>query len=311
MNENLNNINQYEDAIDIKNILSIIWKKKNIVIAITFVSAILSVAYSLSLPNIYKSNALLLPEAQEDSLSSKIGTLSPIASFAGITLPNNQVSKSKEAIERIKSFEFFSNFFLPNIKLENLMAVDKWLPLKNQIVYKKSLFDAEKNAWVRNVQYPYTKIPSDQEAYEVFKKILFVNEGVKTQFVNISIEHFSPYISQKWVQIIIEEINESMREEDKNNAKNSIDYLNSLTNSNNIQSINEVSFLLLEQQMQILMLASSNDNYIYKVIDPPIVPEIKIKPNRAIICIIGTFLGGIFSLFIAFLIHFRQEYNLL
>ena len=268
-------------------------------------------AYSLSLPNIYKSNALLLPEAQEDSLSSKIGTLSPIASFAGITLPNNQVSKSKEAIERIKSFEFFSNFFLPNIKLENLMAVDKWLPLKNQIVYKKSLFDAEKNAWVRNVQYPYTKIPSDQEAYEVFKKILFVNEGVKTQFVNISIEHFSPYISQKWVQIIIEEINESMREEDKNNAKNSIDYLNSLTNSNNIQSINEVSFLLLEQQMQILMLASSNDNYIYKVIDPPIVPEIKIKPNRAIICIIGTFLGGIFSLFIAFLIHFRQEYNLL
>ena len=53
---------------------------------------------------------------------------------------------------------------------------------------------------------------------------------------------------------------------------------------------------LLENQLQTLMLASSNDDYVYKIIDSPIVAEQKIEPSRAVICILGTFLGFIFGI---------------
>ena len=56
--------------------------------------------------------------------------------------------------------------------------------------------------------------------------------------------------------------------------------------------------------MQTLMLASSNEDYIFKTINSPIVPEEKSGPNRAFICIVGTLFGFIFSIILVLIQHF-------
>ena len=64
---------------------------------------------------------------------------------------------------------------------------------------------------------------------------------------------------------------------------------------------------LLEKQIQNLMFASANEFYVYKIIDSPVVPELKSKPNRALFCIVGTLLGGILSVIIALIMFYVKK----
>ena len=139
--------------------------------------------------------------------------------------------------------------------------------------------------------------------------MLEISVDNKTSFITLSIEHKSPYLAKQWVDIIVHNINESMRELDIRNAKNSITFLNESTSSTSIQSIREVIASLLERQMQTLMLASSNADYVWKTIDSSLVPELKSGPNRAFICIVGTLLGSMLSMIFVFILHYRESQN--
>lgn len=299
MNQSAENIN---DEIDLKEFFSILWNKKKLIAIITSIFFFASAIYALSLPNIYKSQALLAPKAQEESLSSNIGSFSPLASLSGVGLKATG-TPALEGMERIKSFEFFSSYFLPKIKMENILAVEKWVPEKNILIYDDNKFNKEKNEWVRK------KKPSSQEAFKIYKKTLSVNQDEDTSFVRISMKHLSPIVAQKWVNIIIQEVNESMRKIDADEAEQSIRFLNQTAKTTNIQPIKETIAKLLESQMKTLMLTSSNEAYVFKVIDSPIIPEEKSEPSRTIICFIGAILGAFFSIVVSFIQNYRESYN--
>ena len=300
-------IDYFDKAIDFSDMFSALIKRKVLIVLSTLIAGLISVFFALSLPNIYKSNSILAPSTTNESLSSQISSLSPVASLVGVNLPVGEVPKTYEAIERIKSFEFFSNHFLPYIKLEDLIAVDKWIPDGNTIIYNNKLYDESKKEWVRNVSYPRNKVPSNQEAFREYKRILDIQIDKNTSFVEISIIHKSPVISKNWLDIVINNINESMRSIDIDNAQNSIDYLNEYYKSTNVQSLKESISNLQESQMQTLMLASSNSDYIFKILDAPYVSERKSSPNRALICIIITFLGFILSILYILVIHYSKR----
>ena len=297
MNHEINE-NYLDSEIDFKELILLFWKKKVTIILLTTAFAVFSVAYALYLPNIYQSKSLLAPTDQQESLSSKLSSYKNLAGLAGVSLPGTGTTKTNEAIERIRSFKFFSEQFLPLIKLENLMALKKWEPENNSLVYDESLYDVKQSKWIRDVKYPLKVIPSEQEAFLTYLEILSINVDDETGFVSISMDHMSPVIAKKWLDIIIMNINTNMRELDKEKAKNSINFLNESSGSTSVQSIKIAIAALLEEQMQTLMLASSDEDYIFKVIDAPIVPEIKSSPSRAIICIVITLLGGFLSLLI-------------
>ena len=298
----MSNTNYLDSEVDLKEIFLILWKKKLFIILSTVFFAISTVLFSLSLPNIYKSTSLLAPTDKQESLNSKLSSYKNLAGLAGVNLGSSSAPLTQEAIERIKSYKFFSEQFLPAIKLINLMAVKEWNAEKNMLIYDESTFDVAENKWVREVVFPFKVKPSDQESFLVYSDILNISLDDDTGFISISIEHMSPEVAKNWVDIIIFNINTKMKELDKEKAKNAINFLNESSASTSVQSIREAIAVLLEEQMQTLMLASSSEDYVFKVIDSPIVPEIKNSPSRAIICIIGTIIGGFLSLIMA-LIH--------
>ena len=286
-----------EAEIELKDLILLILDKKLFISIITSIAALISVIYALSLPNIYTSSSLLAPSSTDDAMNSQIRSFSGLAGLAGINLPQNS-SKSQEAIQRIESYEFFLNHFLPNIKYQNLTAVDKWLPEKNIIIYDSNIFDTKSNEWVSE-----QKKPSYQMAFKKYRKAMVIYADIETGFVNLSMDHKSPFIAKEWVEIIINNINESMREIDKQDAQNAINYLSESTKFINILSIKEVISKLLENQMQTLMLTSSNKSYIFRTIDSPIASEEKARPSRALVCIIGTSLGFIISVLMVLGLH--------
>ena len=140
-------------------------------------------------------------------------------------------------------------------------------------------------------------IPTSQEAYEVYNEILTINENKQSLFVSISIEHYSPYLAKEWLEIVIDNINKSMRDVDKISAQNSVNFLNELLNKTQLSEIKEVTTSLLAQQIQKLMLTEANQDYIFKVISSPYAPEKKSKPSRALILVSGSILGIMMGLF--------------
>ena len=294
---NQNNKLYHEDEIDLKELFFTFWDKKLLIVSITSIFAILSVIYALLLPNIYTSTTLLAPTKTDDSLTSQLGQFSSLARVSGISLPSKSGSRTQEAIERIKSFEFFSKYFLPNVMLENISAVKRWNPNSNQLIYEEKVFDNLSKKWLED-------IPSEQEAFVIFNKALSITVDRKTEFVSISIDHKSPIIAKEWLDIIIYNINESMRLEDIDLAQNYINFLNKSQQVTNLQSLKVVASNLLENQMQTLMLASSSQAYIFKTINSPIIPELKSGPSRAIIYMAITIFGGFLSLLIVLIRHY-------
>ena len=292
--------------IDLNLLVSFFWKNKIIFCLIITTFTIISLIYSLSLSNFYTSQSLLAPTEKEDSLSSKLGSYSSLTGLAGVNLLNENSSNATEAIERIKSFEFFSKYLLPNIKLENIMAIKDWDLITNTLIYDKKLYDEESGEWTRKFSHTQSRVPSQQETFKIFLNSLNISVDKDTSFVTIKVRHQSPYVAKKWLEIIIFNINESMRSQDIRSSEASIDFLNKTQKLTKIQSIKDAISSLQETQMQTLMLASSNEAYVFKVIDSPIAPETKSSPNRFFICILGGMFGFFFSIFI---ILFRNLKN--
>ena len=55
------------------------------------------------------------------------------------------------------------------------------------------------------------------------------------------------------------------------------------------------------------MLAEIREQYVFKIIDPPFIPEDKAEPRRSAICIAITSLGLFISIIIAQIKFFRRK----
>jgi LPS O-antigen subunit length determinant protein (WzzB/FepE family) len=98
-----------------------------------------------------------------------------------------------------------------------------------------------------------------------------------------------------------------MKHEAMKAAENSISFLEDAYKSTNNQSLRDGISSLIESQIKTLMLASSDDDYIYKTLDSPIVPEKKSAPGRALLCILGTLLGGLLGVILTLFLHFFRR----
>lgn len=285
-----------DDEIDLKELFRIILRGRVLIVTVTALFAVLSIAYALYLPNIYRSEALLAPSQEQDGLAGSLQGLSGLAGLAGISLPEASASKSDQALEIISSRSFFMDNIFPSIHLPDLMADPRWEPETNTLSYDEDLYDSERGLWIREVDFPYQVTPSAQESYDHFiDEILNVTSENTTGFVLLSIDHVSPYIARDWTALIIHEINEQFRETDREIALSSIAFLNNQISMTSVVEVRQALSQLLQNQIQTSMLTDAYSDYIFSVLDPPISPEIKDSPRRSLIVILATLLGGMIA----------------
>ena len=134
-----------------------------------------------------------------------------------------------------------------------------------------------------------------------------MSEDKKTTFVSISIDHVSPFIAEQWVKTIIKSINNHMRDIDKDLAETQIKYLKESLEKTNLSDVRRVMSSLIQDQVQVLMLAEASDDYVFKPIVSPIAPEKKSKPSRALICILGTIIGFMISITLSLYLHYFRK----
>jgi LPS O-antigen subunit length determinant protein (WzzB/FepE family) len=55
------------------------------------------------------------------------------------------------------------------------------------------------------------------------------------------------------------------------------------------------------------MFAEVRDEYVFKIIDTALVPELKAKPKRALIVVLAVLLGGILSVLVVLIRYFSAK----
>jgi hypothetical protein len=285
----------YDDEIDLREIFSVLWQGRVTIVLGTVIGAILSVGYALSLPNIYEAKALLAPKDASSGLSGLAGQFGGLAGLAGINIGGGEASKTLIALETLKSRSFFAEYIYEDV-LVALMAAKGWDRESGKIIVNEELYDPLSREWIREAQGPFKKQPSVQEAYEVFiGNHLRVSSDAETGLVGLTIKHYSPSLARDWVWVILRGIETSTRKKEVREAERSIVFLKSESAENSLISLNEVFASLIEEQTKKLVLAKASEEYVFEVIEPPVVAERKSEPKRSLICILGCFLAGILS----------------
>ena len=295
----------FKDELGLREFFMMLWDGKITLILTTFFAAIFSVYFALAQPNIYTSTALLSPansssSTNSSSISSRYGGL---ASLAGISIGSGQVNDVSLGIEILKSRVFIVDFIKRRDILVTLFAMKSWDKESSQITYN-NLYDNKLKKWLGD--WPGGQ-PSYQEAYEKFAQMMTVSQDKKTGFVTISIKHQSPVVAQQWTMWLVEDINKTMRNRVVTEANNAILFLQREIESTAIAELRVMFSRMIEEQTKTIMLGNVRPEYLFSIIDPPIVPERKTGPVRSQISIIGTILGGLFGILLLFIRRFGPE----
>ncbi|GAA5186442.1 Wzz/FepE/Etk N-terminal domain-containing protein [Ferrimonas gelatinilytica] len=298
-----------DDEIDLRELFAAIWSGKLLISAITGLFAIAAVAFALYLPNVYKSEALLAPVSAEKGggLAALAGQFGGLASLAGINLGGGSADNTAMAIEVMKSRQFINHFIDKHELLVPLMAAKGWDAGANALELDSDIYDAETQTWLREPNPPRGTKPSSQEAYEAFTELMSVEQDKQTGLIKVSIEHYSPHLAQKWVSWLVDEINQVMKQRELGEAQRSISYLEQQLAQTRIAEMQSVLYQLIEEQAKTVMFAEVRDEYVFKTVDAAVVPELKAKPARALICVLGTLLGGMLGVMLVLIRHFARK----
>ena len=299
--------NDFNDEIDLQELFHVLLQGKWIIVSITAFVSIIGVIYSLTLPNIYESKALLAPVNSSSSITGALQGYSGLAGLAGISLPSaSDGGNSVKAMKKIRSLSFFEDNILKNIFLPDLMAVKSWNPNTNILAYDESIYKINSRTWVTGISYSRQQIPSAQESFKVFTtRHLSLSEDKNSGFITLSIKHQSPFVAKQWAELVINEVNTFYRQKDRSESEKAVSYLNQQILTTGLTEIKQVMAQLLQEETKKLTLIEANQFYVFDYIDPPAVMEQKSEPGRALICILAALLGGMLGISSVLINFFR------
>jgi len=300
--------NQYDDEIDLRELFGVLWAGRLKILVITAVFALASVVYALSVPNQYKATALLSPaQSSGGGLSGALGQLGGLASLAGVSIGGGESSEAQVAQEIMKSWSFIEGFIQSNDLAVEVYAGEGWSKSSNSLQINSDLYDESDSQWlVENNETGELGPPSSWKLFEDFSGMLSVSEDKKSGLVSVSVEYYSPQIAKHWLDLYVAAINGHMQERKMAEVTRNITYLEAQIKKTNIAEMKEVFYTIIEEQIKSKMLAEASPDYAFVPVSPSMVPEEKSQPKRALICILGTLLGGMLSVLWVLVLHYGR-----
>lgn len=295
-----------EDEIDLRELFAALWRGKWWIVASTVVGAVIAVMVAISLPNIYRSEALLAPSAEQQGggLAAMAAQFGGLASLAGVNLSGGGgPDKTAIAVEIGKSRQFLSHFIRQHQLEVPLMAVAKVDKATGELVIDEDVYDVASKQWVREVPPGKSVEPTDWELVKAFRNVANISQDAKSGLLTVAVEYYSPESAKQWVDWLVADLNETMKSRDQADATRNISYLKAQLEKTPVADMQKVFYQLIEDQTKTLMLTEVNQEYVFKTLDPAVIAEEKAKPQRALIAVLGTLLGGMLGVMIVLVRH--------
>lgn len=271
-----------DDAIDLFELLVVLWKGKWIVISFTLVLAIAAVVIAIVQTPWYRAEVLLAPAEQRD-MPAVGGQLGGLVSLAGVSVGGGE---SVEAIATLRSRGLVREF----IEEFDLLPV---------------LFSEDWNVAEGRWRHPDPEEwPDIRDGVRFFlEDVLTVSEERDTGLVTMAIEWTDPELAAQWAMVLVARLNQRLRNRALQEAEANVSYLREELSQTNVVTLQQSIGRLLESELQTVMLARGNEEFAFRVIDPADIPKLPARPRRLLIAVVGTMIGGTLGVFAVFVRH--------
>jgi len=272
-----------DDEISLIEIWHFLDRYKGIIFAAIALCTLAFVLTALIMAPVYRAQILVAPVSETDSASrfpSQLGEFGSIAALAGVNLERG--GKKNEAIATLKSRVFAEQF----IKEEKLLPV---------LFYK--LWDEDKQRWKVT---DTADIPTLGDGWARFDKdIRNVYEDRKTGLVILSIEWEDSHEAARWANTLVRRVNDMLRKKAATESEDAIASLREQLKQTSVVELQQVLHRLIESKMKEIILASINEEFAFRVIDPAAVPDEAFKPVMASMVVLGVVSGVILGIVLA------------
>lgn len=281
---------EYEDEpIDLGKYFAILkanwWKIAGLSLAVGLVT----LGYMFTLPNLYKASATITPSVEEGKQNPALGA---IASF-GIQVGGP--SKVEDLESLFKSNDLTVRVF----RKYNLWAAvfpDRFDPKTGTM----------KVGWAERLAGKAPAPPGDWDAIRAAKDRLVVSVNRRAGTLDISFESPSPEGSANIVRDYLEEARTRLQEEAFDRANKNKKFIQEQIAGTVDALTRDRLFALYGQEVEREMLARNREQFGFRVIDAPRVPDRKSRPARGRTAVAATLFGAMAS-FVFFAIRDRRR----
>jgi len=304
-----------DDEINLLELWQVVWRRRKLIAYITIACVVATVIVSLCMRNIYESSAVITPV--ESKSSGGGGMAAALAAMGGgglgglIGLPE---SASSSEIMLLLNSNILREKIIKEYNLLPVLFSDQWD--ENKKAWKKgSGFSLNPLTWISKlitVVKPADKkgakkepgVPDMWDALRALQGLVQIKSNVKEKSITISVQFDDPVIAANIAGYVVAALNDHMSSEAKRVAAVNKKYLEEQLLQTADPLIKQKIYNMIAQQVETTMMAEVKENFSFKVIDPPKVPDRKIKPKRAQM----VALSFVVSLFMGVFIVFALEY---
>ena len=260
---------EYRSEINLLDYINILVRHKNLIIITVAITVVATAIISFLSPKIYEAKAVIMPVAQSQEPSG----MSAVALQFGIT--TNQTSNTSELFSLLQS----------NILMERVIIKNNLVPV---------FFGEEAKGKKEN------ELIWDGIRY-LKNSIYKVRDNKRDGIIELSVEFKDPEMSASILTGILAELTDYMSSEAKRVADTNKNYLESLIDKNSDPLIKQKIYALIARQIEVSMMAEVKENFAFKILDPPKIPDRKMRPHismNIMLSFIISLVGGICLAFI-------------
>lgn len=235
---------------------------------------------SVAAPRVYRAEVLLSPVSSDEAssdIAAMLGGLGNVASLVG--LGRGDASR-EEAIATLGSRQLARDFIIEHDLMNHLFAVEagsRWDPARNQ--WEGDLTGSE---------------PTVNDALQEFDEdIRSVKLDRRSGLVTLRFEWSDREQVAEWANEFVQRANRVIQQRAVAESQRSIQYLQQELARVSEVEVQQAIFRLIEKQMQKAMLASTRDEFAFRIIDPASVPDVdeQVFPRASLLLPLGAVLG--------------------
>jgi uncharacterized protein involved in exopolysaccharide biosynthesis len=250
------------DELDLVGFIRLQWRHKLIVSLACLLCGLVAVVLALTTKPTFRAQAVVTEVHNRDmsgsgGLASELGG---IASLAGVDV-SDATGIGREATAVLNSYHLVEEF----VKRNDLIPV-----LLRQAKKPPTLWLATKK----------------------FKEgVVVVHKDIRKGVTTVDVEWTDPVTAARWANGFVALANELIRQRAIAEASRNIAYLNEQLARTTDVELRKVMYNLIESQTKTLMLANGRPEYAFEVIDAAVPPELKNRPHRTLMVLVGLTVG--------------------
>jgi uncharacterized protein involved in exopolysaccharide biosynthesis len=256
---------------DIVDLCRVAWAYKRIVATTSIVGALIALVLALIAIPSYRAD-IVVTLVEDTSLSGGqgiAGQLGGLASLAGVNLGTGGPEREHQAL------------------LESRHLIEEFVKRNGVLPLLQGKAPQPPNLWI---------------AVEMVKRGVFELQNDKLKgTTTISMQWTDPVIAARWANAFVALANELVRTKAREDAQRNVDYLNEQVAKTNELELRRVLYNLIESETKTLMLANARIEYAFTVVDPAVVPAVRVSPKRTLMVATGLTIGLVVGVLTAWL----------